>query len=744
MQDVKLTLNVEQIRAPSSALMKAAATKRAHTETMDEAWARIMGGKLSERDHERLVAVKDAMDAGKLGRNPADMFNKNGKPKRFSKAEAMRLWSELDAIHAEERLQQMVDNMPDNYWLITDKGRLEAFMRILADETEIVFDVETTGVDIFEDYIVGHVITAINANIHAYIPTKHNTDAPQLDHDYVTEMLRPIYEDARIGKLAHNAKFDMHMLAREGVKLRGLTWDTLEAMKLLNENEMTYALKPLVTKYLGDDSQTYGELFGKRGFNEIPLDQAVAYAAKDGDVTLRLRNFQREHLAKMPTVLDYYESVEVPLIPVIVDMEAEGYEIDLEFARVYGDKLREEAAEYGKRVFAVFGDININSPVQLKAAIETHICDEIKDTDAKRTLKPLSKEWPVIADLLKYRETNKLLTTYVDALPELIKERTGRIHTQFNQNGAKTGRFSSGGGGTFNVQNQPAEARELFVAPEGWIIVGADFSAQEVRIIAAESGEDVLLEAFAKGVDAYATLASEFFGKPYDECYKRPGGSDTDERKKMKVVLLMSMYGASKYGLATALGITAKEAEKFLADFFAKYSKIDAFIKRTQEFAKQHGYVWIGDKARKRRLPEAAMQRKFIPYGKYNDPKYADAKLKNSAISQAMRQGPNAKIQGLAAIQTKITLIKLKEVADERGWRLWNAVHDEVLVLMPETAGQEDFDALNAVMTQSYLLDGVDNGTDIDVQKRWSVAVSAKDYLRGKPFPESKLVEDAS
>lgn len=250
-----------------------------------------------------------------------------------------------------------------------------------------------------------------------------------------------------------------------------------------------------------------------------------------------------------------------------------------------------------------------------------------------------------------------------------------------------------------------------------------------------------MLEAFAKGVDAYATLASEFFGKPYDECYKRPDGIDTDERKKMKVVLLMSMYGASKYGLATALGITAKEAEKFLADFFAKYSKIDAFIKRTQEFAKKNGYVWIGDKARKRRLPEAAMQRKFIPYGKYNDPKYADAKLKNSAISQAMRQGPNARIQGLAAIQTKITLIKLKGVADERGWRLWNAVHDEVLVLMPETAGQDDFDALNAVMTQSYLLDGVDNGTDIDVQKRWSVAVSAKDYLRGKPFPESKLVE---
>lgn len=738
MQDVKLTLNQRAPTDASTAIAKAAQAKRAHTETMDEAWARIFASKLSDKDRERLTAVRRAMDADKLGRNPADSVNKAGKPKRFSKAEAVRLWAELDAMHAEERLRQMVDDMPDNYWLITDSYRMDEFTKLLADEKEIVFDVETTGVDVYSDYIVGHVISAVKANIHAYIPTKHDA-GKQLNHDYVTEMLRPIYEDANIGKIAHNAKFDIAMLAREGVTLRGLTWDTLEGMKLLNENEMTYALKPLVTKYLRDDSQTYGELFGKRGFNEIPLDQAVAYAAKDGDVTLRLRDFQREHLAKMPTVLEYFETVEMPLMSVIAEMEAEGYEIDLEFARVYGDQLRKEAEMYGKRVFSVLGDINLNSPVQLKAAIEAHVGKSIEDTDAKRTLKPLAKQFPIIADLLKYRETNKLLSTYVDALPELIKPQTGRIHTQFHQNGAKTGRFSSGGGGSFNVQNQPQEARKLFVAPAGYYIVGADFSAQEVRIIAAESGEEVLLEAFAKGVDAYATLASEFFGKPYAECYKNADGSDTAERKQMKVVLLMSMYGASKYGLATALGITAKEAEQFLADFFAKYSKIAAFIERTQEFAKKHGFVWIGDKARKRRLPEAAMKRAYIPYGKYNDPKYAEAKQKNGLISQAMRQGPNAKIQGLAAIQTKVTLLRLYEVAKERGWKLWNAVHDEVLVLMPTDCGREDFEALNEVMTQSYLLNGVDNRTDIAVQKRWGNDITAADFLRGVPVPEADI-----
>ncbi len=275
----------------------------------------------------------------------------------------------------------------------------------------------------------------------------------------------------------------------------------------------------------------------------------------------------------------------------------------------------------------------------------------------------------------------------------------------------------------------------MFIAPPGYFIVNADFSAQEVRIIASESGEEVLLDAFAKGVDAYATLASEFFGKPYDECYKLPNGSDTPERKKMKVVLLMSMYGASKYGLASALGISPKEAEQFLNDFFDKYRKIDAFINETQAFAQKHGFVWIGDKQRKRRLPDARGKREFIPYGKFNDPKYAEAKRKNGLVSQAMRQGPNARIQGLAAIQTKVTLVELDKVARQRGWKHFGAIHDEIVVLMPKTAAEEDYRLLEQVMTQSYKLPGVENKTDIEIQRRWSDSITLSEYLAGKEVP---------
>lgn len=708
----KLRLN---IRSPADKggggnLSKAAEKKRSNIETIDEAWARILSMKNSAPDERRLAEVKQAMEAGEIGREAESTG------KRFSKAEALRLWRVLDEQRAEDRLREMVDNTPDNYWLITDEIQLAEFLDILDEEDEIVFDVETTGTDVWNDYIVGHVITAVKADVHAYIPTKHDDPRPQLDNELVNRFLKPYYEDETLGKIAHNAGFDIHMLDREGIALNGLVWDTLEAMKLLNENEPTFALKPLVTKYLRDDSYTYGELFGKKGFDKIPLDQALAYAAKDGDVTLKLRDFQRYHLAKMPDVLEYYETVEVPLIPIVVEMEKEGYEIDLEFAREYGDQLRREAAESYDIVVESLGDINLNSPAQLKEAIENHIGKEIENTNANQTLKPLAKEWPVINELLKYREKNKLLTTYIDALPDMINEKTGKLHGNFGQNGTKTGRFNSY---RPNLQNQAPQARRMFVAPPGYYIVNADFAAQEVRMIASESREQVLLDAFRDGVDAYASLASEFFGKPYEECYKLPDGSDTEERKRMKVVLLMSMYGASKYGLASALDISVEEAEKFLRDFFDKYRKIDAFIKETQAFANKNGFVWIGDKKRKRRLPDARGNLKRY------DPKR----------NRAMRQGPNAKIQGLAAIQTKTTIIRLHEECKRRGWRLWATIHDEIILLMPEDSTREDFEKFNEIMTQTYLIDGVDNGSDIEIQRRWGDSISLEDYLAGKEVP---------
>lgn len=713
--NIQLSLRSKTESTKATERVKAAGNrKKAATETIEEAWARILAMKNSDADQARLIEIKAAMAEGLIGRDPS------AAAKRFSKAEALRLWRELAERQREDTLRRMVEETPANYWLITDKARLNEFLALLAHEEEIVFDVETTGVDIHKDYIVGHVITAVKADVHAYIPTKHDTTAPQLPHDYVTAALKPFYEDASIGKLAHNAKFDIHMLANEGVTLRGLTWDTQEAMRMLNENEPTYALKPLVDKYLHIPSYTYSDLFGNAGFHEVSdLRIALAYAAKDGDVTLKMRDFQRYHLSKMPTVLEYYETVEVPLTTAIVNMERVGYDIDLDFAAQYGAELRKDIAKAHAEVVAGLGDINLNSPVQLKEAIEKAIGQKIENTDAKRTLKPLANKHPIIKTLLDYRRDNKLYTTYINALPELIDVKTGKLYTNFNQNGAKTGRFSSGGGdgeGSFNMQNQPKDARKLYVAPAGWVIVGADFSAQEIRCLANLTREPLLLEAFREGKDPYATVAADYFGKTYEECYKLPNGDDTPERKQMKTVVLASIYGTSKYGLADQLGITTDEAQAFLDKFFAKFTYIKRWIDETHKDLRKTGFVWIGAQCRKRRLPAAVS--KIRGY----DPKR----------NGAMRQGPNARVQGESAIQTKKTLVALDKICAERGWKPWAQVHDEILLLLPENFTREDITLFERTMTQTYLFGDVSNKTDIEIMTRWGAGVSVDDWFKTK------------
>src|SRR5690625_258311 len=486
--------------------------KKSANETIDEAWVRILAMKNSDTEQRRLLAVKQAMEKGEIGREPVPEGKRQGK---FSKAEALRLFKTLEQRQIRARLSGMVENTPDNYVLITKERELEYAINELSREEIVVFDVETTGVDVYSDIIVGHVLSATKANIHYYIPTDHDDPSPELDRNYGADRLRPLYENPNTGFIAHNSKFDMEILQNNlGIKVANLVWDTQEAMILLNENEPSYALKPLATKYLRDESYTYGQLFGDKGFNEIDLETALAYAAKDGDLTYRLYKFQRHHLAKHGNILDYFLNVEMPLMAIVSDIELRGYDIDTDHAKRYAEELRKKASKAHDNVVKHLGDINLNSPAQLKGAIEEHIGRSIKDTNAKNTLKPLAKEFPVIADLLEYREITKLLSTYYDALPQLINPKTGRIHTRLNQNGAKTGRFSSGGGGSFNIQNQSGDARKMFVAPEGHYIVNADFAAQEVRIIASLSQEEVLLDAFARGVDAYATLASRFFNKP--------------------------------------------------------------------------------------------------------------------------------------------------------------------------------------------------------------------------------------
>lgn len=715
MSEIKLTLNSRHPPAgrgstagTGNALKAAAQRKQAQNESLEDAWRRILATNLTDKDRERLLAVKAAMDAGELGRDPADMRTKKGALKRFSKAEALRLYAVLAEQQREGKLADMVANTPENYRLILDRAALAEVIAQCESEPIIAVDTETTGLDVYTDVIVGVSITTPSTDTHYYIPIKPTQDSRAMDAEPVLNALKTIMEDASIGKVFHNANYDIQMFMRHGIELRGLAWDTQPAMHLLNENEPSYALKNLATKYLREPSDTFDELFGRNAqFADIPLDIALVYAAKDTDLTWRLYEFQRKHLAKMPEVLRYFETVEVPLISAVVDMERTGFMIDVDFAKEYGEQMARDIEQLRGELNAELGDINLNSPPQLKEALEAATGERLESTDAKRVLKPMARKYPVIEKLLRYKELTKLYSTYISVLPEKVHPVTGRLHARFNPNGTVTGRFSSGGNGV-NLQNQPYEARKLFVAPPGHVIIGADWSQQEVRCAAYFTQEPSLLRAYAEGRDVYATMASEFYGKPYEEC-----GDGTPERKAMKVIVLAVLYGMGPGSLSQSLGISDKEAREFMADFFAKMPYVKRWIDRTQSEAKRQGYVWMDGKQRKRRLPDAKRKvRGYVP-----------------EVSRALRQGPNAVIQGTSAIQAKTTIVAAHEFVQRKGWRLWATVHDELLVLAPEDFTREDLAEFERIMVDTYRFGDVSNKTDIEIARRWGVGMTADEWF---------------
>ena len=705
----KLSMKTIDAEADRKSDRRKAAQKRVydakHVDAED--WDRIMAMKNSKTDNDRLQRTRDAMERGVIERDPADSVDKKGNVKKFSKAEALRLFAKLVVIEREATLKRMVEEMPDNYVLITEIESLREVVSVIMTmrhEPIIAVDTETTGLDTFTDVIVGFSITDPVADKHYYVPIEPTEDKRALPSNLALEAVRPLIEAEHVRKIFHNAGFDMKMFQRHGIELHGLYWDTQTAMIMLNENEMSYRLKDLATKYLKEPSDTFDELFGKDAkFNEIPLDIALVYAAKDTHITYKLYEFQLGHLERMPSVLEYFLDVEMRLIPVVVDMENAGFNIDVEFAKEYGKEMKADIERLASELMRELGDINLNSPAQLKPALEAATGEKLDSTDAKKVLKPLSKKHPVVAKLLDYKELTKLYGTYISVLPEKIHPKTGKVHVRFNPNGTVTGRFSSGGSST-NIQNQPQSARPMYVAPPGWVIVGGDFSAQEVRCAANKSQEPTLLKAFREGKDPYATLASEYYGLPYEQCYKNPDGSDTKQRKEFKVVMLAVMYGMGPGALASSLKITMDQAKKFLADFFKKYRHIDAWIKQTQANTKRDGFVWIGNQCRKRRLPDARRKTRgqYVP-----------------EVSRALRQGPNAEIQGESAIQTKKTLIALHAECKKRGWKPWATIHDENLVLMPDTLTMEDIEAFERVMVGTYQFGNVPNKTDIEIMDRW-------------------------
>lgn len=762
---LNLNLNLENEKEKQAeARVKEAKKKKAlakYEPTWNEVWVTgykthtgsvkkgIFQTKITDIDKQRLLAVKEAIESGEL-QTGVDSLSK------FTKTKALGLWAVLKEIRRESTIKKMVEEKPENYHLITDMTELYKLTKLLDNEKVIAVDTETTGVEVFgKDYIVGISISLPKADYHCYIPVRHNLEDEQLSANVVFTTLKYYLENPAIKKMLHNSKFDVHMLRKEGIEMQGLYLDTMVAMHILNENEPSFALKNLATKYgkyfgFEDKSMTYEELFGKGGFENTPLDIGTVYACKDTHLTYKFGMWILEQFERIPQLKDLYFNIELPITEVCIAMEKKGFLIDLEFAEQYKLELQKEVAELDARIKEGFGDININSNQQLQKVIyeDWGVPDEYKGSVDASTLKNILQkhgdieEVSYIKDLLKYRELNKLLTTYIEPLPQKISS-DGRLHGSFNQSATVTGRFASNNP---NLQNLPYPARQMFIAPEGKLIIGSDYSQIEPRFLSHISQDMDFMSAYIEGRDLYSEIASKTFKQPIEEC-----GDGSIWRKKAKVVLLGTMYGISSLSLAEQFNLSKEEAEQIYTDFYDSYPTMKQWFESTNAHADEFGFVQTAMGRKRRFLGHTEVAKKFkVIHGRmarklkkekfniweeYRNKKvtYSEAKAYQEVAGEynrVARQSINAVIQGSSADIMKKAMVDIYNHLKTKGddWNIIATIHDEVLIEIPATATPEEILEIAEIQRKAVPLT-VPMKCDVEVSAVWGKGVSFQEWV---------------
>lgn len=746
---MELNFNMENKQSTSQRMAKAKDKKKKaqYEPTWTEVWQNIASRKNSKADIEKLKMVKEAIDNGELGTGVESL-------KKFSKAHALRLYKELIESRKEQYIEDTVANIPENYHCITDGTEFNHMLNLLGQEVEIGLDTETTGVK-HEDNIVGLSMTLPRADYHCYIPVRHVGEDGylldgQLEADMVFKALQPYMEDDMLGKVLHNASFDSHKLYKEGIDLQGITMDTMIAMHVLNENEPTYALKALATKYgkhfgFEDKSWDYSTLFGKNGFETVPLDIGTYYACKDTHLTIAFAEWIRGFYKEQPELGEAYR-LENRILEISIDMERHGVVLDTDFAREYADRLLVQLDELEHEIKEELEVDNINSTQQLLQSLtDKGILPKDAGSVDKNTLKKHKRGNPVVQKILQYRKLSKLHGTYISPLPEKMRD-TGRLHCSFNQHTTVTGRFSSNNP---NFQNIPEDARAIFIPDKDCIFVGIDFSQIEPRYMAHKSGDKEFQHPYLNGIDLYSVLASKTFNVPIEEC-----GDGTKYRKDMKMGLLANMYGISPYQLGEQIGLTTEEAEQFLQDFLDAFPTTARWMESVHNEVVEQGYVRLLG-GRKRRFPEiqkvgGAFKKMNAHYKKllgvneigniwetslsYKDKrKYWDVAGKYYRV---MRQSVNAVIQGSSATIMKMAMIDLYDYIKDNNlpYKMLMTIHDEVIIEIPSDTTREEIEALQDKMNNCISLD-VPLKTDAEIMRdNWSEKISMDEHFSGGAF----------
>ncbi|RZT41469.1 DNA polymerase I [Cupriavidus agavae] len=565
------------------------------------------------------------------------------------------------------------------YETVTTEAALDAWLQKLVDAPLVAIDTETTSLDPMLAELVG-ISVSVEPGEAAYIPVAHRgpdvaglDNHGQLPREFVLERLRPWLEDAAAPKLGQHLKYDAHVFMNHGITLRGIAHDTMLESYVL-ASYRNHGMDSLAERLLNVKTITYEEVCGKGasqiGFDQIDLQRATDYAAEDADVTLRLHRKMLPQLEKAEGLRHVYADIEIPVSVVLQKIERNGVLID-------ADRLAVQSAELGQRMMeaeraaheAAGQPFNLGSPKQIgeilfnqmKLPVVKKTASGAPSTD-EEVLQKLAEDYPLPKLLLDYRGLSKLKSTYTDKLPKMVNPRTGRVHTSYGQATAVTGRLAST---EPNLQNIPVRTeegrriREAFIAGPGNVIVSADYSQIELRIMAHISGDDNLLRAFANGEDIHRATAGEIFGVEREAV-------SSEQRRYAKVINFGLIYGMSAFGLASNLGIEREAAKHYIDRYFMRYPGVANYMEETRQKAREQGYV---ETVFGRRL--------WLP----------DIRGGNGPRRQAAeRAAINAPMQGTAADLIKLSMIAVQDwlEADKLGARQIMQVHDELVLEVPE------------------------------------------------------------
>jgi len=560
--------------------------------------------------------------------------------------------------------------MTKNYTTIATLAELEPWLKACQKATVFAFDTETTSLNYMEAQLVG-ISLCVEAGTAVYVPCGHDyVGAPeQISRPDLIAAIKPLLEDSGQVICGQNLKYDINVLANYDITWQAQMIDSMVQSYVLNSTASRHNMDALAQHYLDHQTVKYADIAGKGvkqlTFNQIDIEQAGPYAAEDADITLRLAQYFSECLLLEPELSSVYDSIERPLITVLSRMERTGALVE---AKVLGEQsqvLGQRLVELERAAYELAGEVfNLASTQQLGAILYEKLGIPVtkktpkgKPSTAEAVLQELAQEYELPKLLLEYRSLSKLKSTYTDKLPLEINPATGRIHTSYHQAVAATGRLSSSDPNLQNIPIRSSEGRQIrqaFVVPKGQVMVAADYSQIELRIMAHLSKDEGLLSAFAAGQDVHKATAAEVFGVTVDEV-------TIDQRRSAKAINFGLIYGMSSFGLAKQLGISRGQSQDYIGRYFSRYPGVQEYMDQTKEKAAQQGYV---ETLYGRRL--------YLP----------DIKARNAIARQASeRTAINAPMQGTAADIIKLAMIKVDQWIASSGLnaRMTMQVHDELI-----------------------------------------------------------------